>query len=153
MCVLLAEYLAVPGATRRGARPPAVRLDGRRRPNCWPRATLLADRRSQPWHAWAGGAPTFDADGDDGASPGSRCWRRWRADPRGVVLADRAFSRNNAAGNAWRNVFDVDVEGQRVDFVLAGRDRLLPDALPRDQGDRLIANLDYLRSGPPAGGS
>ena len=70
-----------------------------------------------------------------------RCWPRWTATR--AVLADSAFIRRN--GLKVGDLFDIDVEGQRVDFVLAGDIGFFPSLYPAE-GDRLIANLDYLRS-------
>jgi putative ABC transport system permease protein len=59
-----------------------------------------------------------------------------------AVLADPRFVQRNRL--EMGETFDIDIDGMRVDFVLAGTIGYFPTLYP-DDGDRLVARLDYLQ--------
>jgi putative ABC transport system permease protein len=63
------------------------------------------------------------------------------ADPQAIV-ADKNFAGRH--GLKIGQKFDIDVNGKRVDFVLAGTLGYFPTLYPAD-GDQLVANLDYVQ--------
>lgn len=67
-----------------------------------------------------------------------------------ALLAHRAFVR--AHNLSIGQTFDINIEGQRVDFTLAGTFDYFPTLFPAE-GDLLVGNLDYLLDmvgGPPS---
>ena len=131
------EYLAVPGV--HDASPAArVRLIGRAAQIAAKGELLAIDTPSFGRVAWW--RPDFAPQGDGAAL--AQVLAPLATDPR-AVLANREFIRNNRL--EMGETFDIDIEGQRVDFVLAGEIGFFPTLYP-ETGDHLVANLDYLRA-------
>lgn len=133
----LADYLALPGVVD-GAAAARIKLIGRQA-QVPAKGTLLAiDPAALERVAWW--RADFAPDGSGAPLAQVLAPLATRAD---AVLADRDFIRRYRLTPG--ETFDIDIDGQRVDFTLAGEIGYFPSLLPTE-GDRLIANLAYLQT-------
>ena len=134
----LDEYQSLPGVL--GATPARrVRLIGRQA-QILAKGTLLAiDLESFGDVAWW--RSDFAPPSETGIGGLEQILAPLRQAPQ-AVLADAGFIRRNRLKVG--DTFDIDVDGDRIDFVLAGQIGYFPTLYPKE-GDRLIARLDYLQ--------
>ena len=128
----LEEYRALPGVT---AISPALRVEliGRQA-DIIAQGTLLAiDPMTFPEVAWWR---------EDFTPSLNDLMTQFRSNEK-AVLVNPQFAQKNRLDVG--DIFDVDIEGQRVDFVMVGTLGFFPTLFPAD-GDLLLARYDYLDS-------